>query len=134
MAEESGGEHRQLMCPICLEPFESPKVLTCLHTFCEKCICNHAYGLSEQGTHSDTIACPVCRIPAAAPTVNQILDDWATKLPNNSTALSSLASDQSVKDDSVYCQPCVSDGQQQLSIAYCVTCMEYLCQACYKCP
>ena len=24
-------------CPICLETLKSPKILPCLHTFCEKC-------------------------------------------------------------------------------------------------
>ena len=29
---------RTTQCPICLEPFEDPKVLSCCHTFCKKCL------------------------------------------------------------------------------------------------
>ncbi|KAK3595639.1 hypothetical protein CHS0354_009605 [Potamilus streckersoni] len=133
MAETKEATHRELNCPICLEIFESPKVLTCLHTFCEKCIGRHARSLKEAGTQSGIITCPICRNPIPAPTADQTQDEWAAKLATNSIVLSLLASTQSNKSDCVYCQPCLTLGKQNISVAYCVTCSEYLCNICYNC-
>ena len=41
-------------CPICLEIFTNPVVVTCGHTFCNKCITSW---LKE----SRDIVCPMCR-------------------------------------------------------------------------
>ncbi|KAK3595640.1 hypothetical protein CHS0354_009606 [Potamilus streckersoni] len=133
MAENKEATYRQLNCPICLETFESPKVLICLHTFCEKCICKHARSLKGEGIHSSTITCPICRNPTLAPAADQTPEEWAAKLGINSIVLSLLASDQPNKDDSVYCQPCLILAKQNISVAYCVTCSEYLCNGCYSC-
>ncbi|XP_033120427.1 tripartite motif-containing protein 2-like, partial [Anneissia japonica] len=50
-----------LKCGICLERYQAPKVLPCLHTFCQKCL--HNYIPPE----SLTISCPICRQQAILP-------------------------------------------------------------------
>jgi len=44
-------------CPICLEPFDNPKALPCLHAFCLKCLQTQFNDKSPGGKAS----CPVCR-------------------------------------------------------------------------
>ncbi|CAH1774584.1 unnamed protein product [Owenia fusiformis] len=44
-------------CKICLEVMKTPKVLNCLHTFCEGCI----EDLGRKMDQKDDISCPVCR-------------------------------------------------------------------------
>ncbi|XP_068186618.1 tripartite motif-containing protein 3b isoform X3 [Antennarius striatus] len=50
-----------LVCSICLDHYHNPKVLPCLHTFCESCL--HNYIPPE----SLTLSCPVCRQTSILP-------------------------------------------------------------------
>ncbi len=45
-----------LECSICLETFEEPRTLPCLHSFCKKCLENFVDGKCD-----DELNCPVCR-------------------------------------------------------------------------
>ncbi|KAL3853482.1 hypothetical protein ACJMK2_017018 [Sinanodonta woodiana] len=133
MADSEDSSTKQLCCPICLEPFDTPKSLPCMHTFCEKCIRKHASNLSVEGTQSVITSCPVCRYPIPAPGAEQGWDDWTSKLPDNPLVLSLNASNVASNDVPVYCEPCATLGKQHISVAFCVTCSEYLCQTCYSC-
>ena len=72
----------QLDCPICLDKFQNPKALSCMHSFCEECLTIHA-------DNNRVIQCPTCRVTIELPPggvkdlpsnyfINRILD----MLPN----------------------------------------------------
>ena len=44
---------KELECSVCLENFQTPKLLSCMHTFCEGCI--------EKLIENQAITCPECR-------------------------------------------------------------------------
>ncbi|XP_077579012.1 tripartite motif-containing protein 3-like isoform X1 [Stigmatopora nigra] len=66
---ESGGsspvvrqiDKQFLVCSICLDRYHNPKVLPCLHTFCERCLQNYI------PPQSLTLSCPVCRQTSILP-------------------------------------------------------------------
>jgi len=52
-----------LVCKICLESYQRPKCLSCLHTFCEDCIESHVTAESTYKKYTDyrEFTCPLCR-------------------------------------------------------------------------
>ncbi|CAH1803097.1 unnamed protein product [Owenia fusiformis] len=46
-----------LECKICFEPFVTPKVLDCLHSFCLKCL----QRIEAKAKNKHIISCPICR-------------------------------------------------------------------------
>ena len=52
----AGSQDDSLLCPICLDIFQSPKILPgCFHTFCEACLINITYRFPSN------FNCPTCR-------------------------------------------------------------------------
>ena len=49
---------QEITCPLCLDTFEDPRVLTCQHTYCGKCL---EALISRMRGVSPTLTCPECR-------------------------------------------------------------------------
>lgn len=106
-----------LKCPICLETYRIPKVLPCLHTFCQHCL----QGLIESG--EDFIVCPTCRCEVTIPKegvsamntnffINNMLDFLSVALSNSKP---------------LFCTNC---EEQNCATSRCIECMEFLCVQC----
>ncbi|KAF2358120.1 B-box-type zinc finger [Trinorchestia longiramus] len=57
----SAAESELLQCTICTQQFNNPKVLPCLHSFCERCL------LSTTPAEALTISCPECKQQSILP-------------------------------------------------------------------
>ncbi|XP_038062856.1 E3 ubiquitin-protein ligase TRIM56-like [Patiria miniata] len=64
-ALETIGRHH-LECSICQERYQQPKILECLHSFCEQCLLKYR---STKHQDSTVIPCPVCRQETKLPEV-----------------------------------------------------------------
>ncbi len=53
-----------IQCPLCLEEFEEPRALPCLHTFCLSCL----EQLVASNSQATTVKCPLCKEEHAMPT------------------------------------------------------------------
>ncbi|XP_078582447.1 uncharacterized protein LOC144865508 [Branchiostoma floridae x Branchiostoma japonicum] len=112
-----------LQCRICLEPFKDPKVLSCLHTFCEGCLKRL---VEQQDDAVDSFRCPTCRTDTVLPV------GGVPFLKNNffvqslSDTVQTHKSLVSKEDDKVKCDNC----EEEVANHGCVPCEEFLCDGC----
>lgn len=121
-----------LVCSICLETFDTPKYLPCLHTFCEGCLSTYIASGFEIGQKSN-MSCPICRQTVVVPEENVSPQDWAAQLPLN-FLISGLMETQKVQRSNKLCMMCERLGAETMSKAsyFCVECSDTLCDTCTK--
>ncbi|XP_019638120.1 PREDICTED: uncharacterized protein LOC109480372 [Branchiostoma belcheri] len=111
-----------LECTICLEPFKDPKVLPCLHTFCEGCLKKFV----AQDKVKNKFQCPTCRVDTVLPKggVASFKNNFFVQsLGDTVQAHKSLVSKE---DGKVQCDNCEEEGASH----GCVVCEEFLCDEC----
>ena len=108
-------------CPVCLDIFDEPKVLKCLHTICDSCI--------ESLQRFNTVTCPVCREISQ---INQVKSDFKTRAlvdlykGNDNGEQSTMKTRKTVKATS-------NTDPRQMSVQLCSLCKKheiatYCCQ------
>ncbi|KAL9958079.1 hypothetical protein ACROYT_G035048 [Oculina patagonica] len=110
---------KHLECPICLEKFVEPKVLSCQHTYCRKCLEKLVARLDRENYE---VTCPECRASTKVPggDVNRLPANF---LINN---LLSLHDDTQPSKKSATCAK--HDGET-LKL-FCQSCEEPICRDC----
>ncbi|XP_070546613.1 tripartite motif-containing protein 2-like [Ptychodera flava] len=108
-----------LRCSICLEQYKSPKILPCLHTFCEKCLVT----LVEK---TGSLHCPECRQKYRLP-VDGVPALKTNFFMNNliGTIKQRLEATQGVE---IKCDGC----QDNTATHRCLECKHHLCNSCVK--
>ncbi|XP_058969009.2 E3 ubiquitin-protein ligase TRIM71-like [Pocillopora verrucosa] len=114
---------RHVTCSICLDTYTKPKTIACLHTFCLKCLEEHASKTQTQGQ----FRCPDCQAQVNIPEGN-CFDNLPTGFLQNSL-LSLLAVRQSSNGSQITCGNC---KKKSAGISYCFGCEELLCLECDK--
>ena len=116
-------------CPICLEVFDNPKALPCLHTFCLNCLQGH-FRYNHPG---DEVPCPMCRKGFKIPS------DGLSGLPHHFFVqhLIDSRNASSKTTNEVPCQACLEENEQEegsnpAAAMYCIDCSEYLCEKCSR--
>ena len=109
----------ELKCAVCLDKFDDPKVLPCLHTYCRKCV-EDLVGKSQK---KDAVVCPQCRGEHTLPV------GGAGKLLTSFTFTNLVKLLEVHKADSkrLTCQNGLDD---EPAVARCVECDVYLCNTC----
>uniref|UniRef100_K1RZN5 Tripartite motif-containing protein 3 n=1 Tax=Magallana gigas TaxID=29159 RepID=K1RZN5_MAGGI len=120
-----------LNCPICLEKFNLPKKLPCLHTFCELCIQSYVQA-SETTEDTKFFRCPLCRFKIEWSTLSA--SEWTrSKLQTDHMILSLLereTNDSTPKQ--VYCEPCKIANEKNVAVYHCRDCKECFCEQCFN--
>ena len=112
---------KHLECSICLDTYNEPKTISCLHTFCCQCLENHARASHRQGK----FRCPECQAEIDLPEGNRF-DTLPTSFFHNSL-LSLLAVRQSGDGSSITCGNC---EKRSSDVHYCFDCARFMCPDC----
>ena len=130
----------QLNCSICLDIFTDPKLLQCLHVFCQTCLVRLVFR-DEQGQL--VLSCPNCRqltpVPAngvaglqPAFLINHLLDiaeDLRREKEAPASAEGADTSYASLPPSQEEVSFCSEHGEEKLKL-YCETCGELICLHC----
>ncbi|XP_032225248.2 tripartite motif-containing protein 45 [Nematostella vectensis] len=109
-------------CSLCLEQYQDPRVLACLHTYCRHCL----ESLVEHSKEC-TVSCPQCRekIEISVEEVKSLKVDFMLI-----DLIEKMSVDQENKGDiSITCETCQSD----VATGRCDDCCEFMCEFCITC-
>ena len=71
-------------CPMCKERYSRPKLLKCLHSYCEHCISVHiSHAARNKEVSHREFPCPKCHAPTNVIKPELPVDRWAETLPDN---------------------------------------------------
>ena len=114
---------KHLECSICLDTYNEPKTIACLHTFCCQCLENHARASHKQGK----FRCPECQAQIDLPEENRF-ESLPSSFFHNSL-LSLLAVRRSGDGSDMTCSQCKKNNSQMY---YCFDCGKFMCPDCYN--
>ncbi|XP_071840051.1 uncharacterized protein [Apostichopus japonicus] len=109
-------------CPVCLDQFNEPKQLPCLHRYCNDCLRK-----VMKASHDGTIECPLCKQRCCIP--EDGLDGFKTDFHMKSMLEFIELHKSFEKKDFKQCVSCLKDV---VCSAYCFKCRDFLCNECYK--
>jgi len=116
-------------CSICLEVFENPKSLPCIHGFCLKCLERYF----KDNSPGDEVHCPLCR------KLFQIPSDGLDSLQHHFFIqhLVDARNACSKSSGEVACEVCLEENEESsedipTASVYCIDCEQKLCERCSK--
>ena len=116
----------RLECPICMKCYMQPKLLDCLHSFCQNCLQELR---DRQDKENRKLTCPVCRHETI------LTEKEVAALPND-IKLSAMVEEVNMQKkllqgqgSEIKCQAC--DDRNQ-AISRCMDCDHFLCQECQR--
>ncbi|RXM27658.1 E3 ubiquitin-protein ligase TRIM56 [Acipenser ruthenus] len=111
-------EEEFLKCKICFELYKSPRILPCLHSYCEQCL----EKLLEKG--KGTIYCPECRTETR-------IQSSVRNIKTNFFINGLLDLFESKRNKEAVCSVCVSLKQSpEAASSRCLDCADFLCRSC----
>lgn len=127
---DDADDYNFLHCGICGKLLEEPRYLSCLHSFCEKCL--QSWIFKTVNPNDTGVTCNVCNIFTTFHK-NENVKDLIDHFPRNNfiSSLVERAKLTDSGDDGSFCQPCFDgDGVVVPASHWCQECSEVLCKNC----
>ena len=112
-----------MTCGVCSKPYNDPRILSCLHSFCLQCL-HHEI---EKSGSQQMFHCPTCEqntnIPVGGANVlpQNLHLEFEVEVAGYMTKMTS--------NSEVCCDECV-DGRNGLAVVFCCMCRQFLCKHC----
>ena len=129
MATKREDHTNLLKCSICLDTFQVPKYLPCLHIFCESCVTTFVSSSVE--STKNNFKCPICRRTVTLGDLKNNIEAWVKRLPLNNLIVS-MVDKQAMTQSEKLCDPCQFNTESVKAVSWCPTCEEGLCKSCEK--
>ena len=113
---------KQVTCSICLDTYTDPKILSCFHTFCCKCLEEHARKTHRQGK----FRCPECQAEIDLPEGNRF-DRLPTSFHQN-TLIGLLETEDR---EALLRPPFCSQHKNERLRYFCSSCEVCICPVCF---
>ena len=112
-----------ITCGVCSKPYNDPRILSCLHSFCLQCL-HHEI---EKSGSQQMFQCPICEQNTSIPV------GGASVLAQNlhlgfEVEVAGYMS-KMTSNSEVCCDECV-DGRNGLAVVFCCMCRQFLCKHC----
>ncbi|CAL1537461.1 unnamed protein product [Lymnaea stagnalis] len=136
MSENQKLQEDFLTCSICLEIFQEPKTLSCLHRFCEQCLQDHIQNQTEPTRKG--FKCPVCRQFIMSPNPKAPPSEWASLLKTDfflkelmkcNAIKPGAASTSTSRRETTLRHPCDVHAGNERDL-YCTECNTAICHLC----
>ena len=114
-----------ITCAVCSKPYNDPRILPCLHSYCLQCL-HHEI---EKSGSQQMFQCPICERNTSIPV------GGASVLPQNlhlgfEVEVAGYMS-KMVNNSDVACDHCI-DGGNGPAVVFCCTCHQFLCKVAYE--
>ncbi|KAH3701663.1 E3 ubiquitin-protein ligase TRIM56-like [Dreissena polymorpha] len=113
------------VCSLCQETFKRPKMLRCLHTFCNECLNDY---IGQNLTSSNCFPCPSCDIDSELPQLaaeGRFADNF-----KDDQFMASFVELKKALQDGKCCDICVRRNEDIVAKSWCSDCTDALCEAC----
>ena len=115
-------------CGLCSEFYVDPRMLECLHSFCNKYLKKI---LEDQGSSSGTsLKCPTCEKTASLPQGGGV-DALSKDLRKNYEVEIAQYESKIQSKEHTGCDQCINTANGP-AVSFCINCCEFLCEACTK--
>ena len=122
-------------CSLCLELYNKPRSLPCLHTFCTACLVLHM----EKFIGALSYDCPLCRKEhQETREIGEDILGWVQRTVQPNFYIESMMESYKQKNEDIpegkrMCEPCFNDNGEKFEvIVFCVECREYICETCQR--
>eukprot|EP00731_Ephydatia_muelleri_P007922 Em0004g260a len=115
-----------ITCAVCSKPYNDPRILPCLHSFCLQCL---HHGIGKSGSQP-MFQCPICERNTSIPVGGASVLSQNLHLGFEVEVAGYMS--KMVNNSDVACDHCI-DGDNGPAVVFCCTCHQFLCKVAYEC-